>query len=401
MDAANHADRTASARTAQVVAIGGAQLIAWASSIYLPAVIAGAQAAELGIDKTTVFAAYSLALAVAALVAPAVGRAVDRRGGRGVLVLANLVLAAGLVGLGICSGTITLFLAWIAIGLGIALGLYDAAFAALVRQHGVGARNAIIGITLLGGFASTIGWPLSAYWQAEHGWRAVCLLWAVLHILVALPLNALFVPRLAATASPQPSTELHQRHFERDERKTLALLAIFGAATAFVTSAMAAHLPALFMGAGLGGTAAIAAASLVGVAQVVTRFSEFLLARYRPQPPLTMARVATALHPVGAVGLLALGGTPLAAAAFAALHGAGNGMITIAKGTLPLALFGPVGYGGRLGLLTVAHRLAQALAPFLFGLAMEVYGVFGALSLSATLSLVALASLALLVNSGQ
>ena len=393
MDAANHADRTDAARTTQVVAIGGAQLIAWASSIYLPAVIAGAQAAELGIGTTTVFAAYSLALAVAALVAPAVGRAVDRRGGRGVLVLANLVLAAGLVGLGACSGTITLFLAWIAIGLGIALGLYDAAFAALVRQHGIGARNAIIGITLLGGFASTVGWPLSAYWQAEHGWRGVCLLWATLHILVALPLNALFVPGLAGAALQQGSAELRQRHLERDEKKELALLAVFGAATAFVTSAMAAHLPAVLLATGLGGTAAIAAASLVGVAQVAARFSEFLLSRCRPQPPLTMARIATALHPVGAVGLLALGSMPLAAAAFAVLHGAGNGMITIAKGTLPLALFGPVGYGGRLGLLTVAHRLAQALAPFAFGLVLEVQGVGGALMLSAALSLLALGSL--------
>ena len=385
-------DSGVAARAPQIVAIGGAQLVAWASSIYLPAVIVRPQAAELGVGSATVFAACSLALLIAALVAPAIGRTIDRRGGREVLVLSNLVLATGLTGLGFSVGPVSLLLAWTTIGLGIALGLYDAAFAALVRQHGAGARSAIIGITLLGGFASTVGWPLTAWWQAEYGWRAACLLWAALHLFVALPLNALFIPRLPR-GQPLPQSTAGRAAPDADEKRKLALLAVFGAATAVVTSAMATHLPALLMASGLGVAAAIAAASAVGAAQVAARFAEFALARYRPQPPLRMAKLATALHPLGAAGLLAAGATAPLAAVFTTLHGAGNGMITIAKGTLPLTLFGAGGYGARLGLLTFAHRLAQATAPFLYGLVLDDWGAPGGLAVSTALSMVALGSL--------
>lgn len=389
----DQADHTPAGRTLQVAALGSAQLVGWASSIYLPAVIAQAAAVDLGTGAIMVFAAYSCALGVAALVAPAVGRAIDRKGGRTVLALSNLILAAGLIVLGFANSLAALFLAWAVIGLGIALGLYDAAFAALVRQHGVGARGAIIGITLLGGFASTVGWPLTAYWVAEHGWRNACLLWAALHLFVALPLNWFFIPKLPP---PAPKSQEHAPPVEArdDDNRKLVLLSVFGAATAFVTSAMAAHLPALLLATGVGAAVAIAASSLVGVSQVAGRLAELALARFRPQPPLMMARIATSLHPLGVVGLLATGATPAAATLFAVLHGVGNGMITIAKGTLPLAMFGSAGYGARLGLLAIAHRLAQALAPFLFGLMLEAYGVTGGLLLSAGLSLLALAALA-------
>jgi hypothetical protein len=171
------------------------------------------------------------------------------------------------------------------------------------------------------------------------------------------------------------------------------LLAVFAALTAFVTSAMAAHLPGLLVAAGTTTVGAITAGALLGPAQVVARLTEFLAARRFAFHPLASARIATACHPVAGVVLGAFGGPTSIAIVFAVLHGAGNGMITIAKGTLPLAIFGPVGYGHRQGLLGVLGRAMQALAPYAFGLVLERVGAGAAIALSVALSLVALATL--------
>ena len=396
-------DRRAPGTFAQVLALGTTQTIAWASSTYLPAILATPIAQDLGLPRSSVFAAFSLSLVVMALSGPAVGRAIDRRGGRGMLVISSVVLASGLAMLGFASDVWLLFASWCVLGLGMAMGLYDAAFATLVRLHGSAARAPITGITLIAGFASTVGWPLTAFIAEHYGWRASCFAWAGLHLGVAIPLNLLWVPALkiesaqplpAATrqdAQSEAGTEAAARPAGAD--RDFLLLAMFFATTAFVTSSMAAHLPGLLLAGGASAVAALTAASLLGPAQVAARLAEFFAAkRYRYHPLLT-ARLATALHPVGAWVLGVAGGLPLAAAGFALLHGAGNGMITIAKGTLPLAIFGPIGYGLRQGLLSMLARGMQAVAPFAFGLVLDGYGARVAIALSATLSLLALGAL--------
>ncbi len=391
-------------RTGQVIALGVTQTVAWASSTYLPAILAEPIARELAISRSTVFGAFSVALIVMAVTGPTVGRAIDRQGGRGILALSNLVLAAGLVLLGCAGSPTVLFAAWCVLGVGMAMGLYDAAFATLVRLHGVEARAPITGITLIAGFASTVGWPLTAYLSANFGWRASCFAWAAILLLLALPLNLRFIPRLArrparsAAAAAEASAEEAQpkRKALPHESRTLFLLVLFSATSAFMTSAMAAHLPGLLLAAGTSAVAAITAAALLGPAQVTARLAEFIAAReYRYHPVIT-ARIATALHPVGALVLSLFGGSALAASAFTVIHGAGNGMITIAKGTLPLALFGSSGYGARQGLIEAPSRATQALAPFAFGLVLEAWGVHVALGLSAGASLVAFCALMVL-----
>jgi len=385
--------------TGQVLALGVTQTIAWASSTYLPAILAGPIAAELGVPRSTVFGAFSLSLVVMALVGPATGRVIDQYGGRRVLLLSNIVLAAGLALLAAASSVTLLMLAWCVLGAGMALGLYDAAFATLVGLHGHQARGPITGITLIAGFASTVGWPLTTWLSAHYGWHACCLAWAALHLLLALPINWLCIPRRAKTvqAAPQAKADTVDNAAPaaapQSARRTFVLLAIFSAATAFVTSAMAAHLPGLLMATGVTAAVAVTAGALLGPAQVAARLAEFGIAHRLRIHPLLTARLATALHPAGAVLIALLFGLPAGAFGFAVLHGAGNGMITIAKGTLPLALFGPAGYGMRTGLLSVAARGMQALAPFAFGLVLEFRGAGAAFALSATLSLVALAAL--------
>jgi hypothetical protein len=348
------------------------------------------------LSTATVFGAFSIALVVTAFAGPPAGRAIDAFGGRGVLAASNVVLAAGLVLLGFTSNPAMLFAAWCIIGAGMALGLYDAAFATLVRLHGEAARSPITGITLIAGFASTVGWPITAFVAERYGWRASCFTWAVLHVAVALPINVLCIPQ----ATPRATARAKDRGADAGaltwgpgQKRAFALLAIFSALTAFVTSAMAAHLPGLLVAAGTTAVGAITAGALLGPAQVVARLTEFVASRRFAFHPLASARIATACHPLAGVALGFFGGPTAVAVLFAMLHGAGNGMITIAKGTLPLAIFGPVGYGHRQGLLGVLGRGMQALAPYAFGLVLERMGVGAAITLSVGLSLVALATL--------
>jgi predicted MFS family arabinose efflux permease len=305
-----------------------------------------------------------------------------------VLIATNFLFALGLAWLANVHGVAGLFAAWALLGIGLGSGLYEAAFAALVALYGKESRNAISGITLIAGFASTVGWPLSSYLESHIGWRGACYAWAGLHLFLALPLNGLLpsaAPRGSRPAQHQgPASALPAREAMRSS----ILLSFAFAVTLFVSTAMAAHLPGLLMAAGTTLTAAVAAGALMGPAQVGARLLEIgLLRRIHP---LLSARLAAIAHPLGAALLWALG-APLASA-FVLLHGAGNGIMTIAKGTLPLVLFGPQGYGARQGLLMAPARIAQAAAPWLFGLCLERWGA-GALWISAGLGLTMFAAL--------
>ena len=186
------------------VRLGPAQTIAWASTYYLPAVTAEAMAGDLGVPTSAVFAGLSLALLVAALIGPGAGAAIDRWGGRQVLAATNLINAAGLLLLALSQGPVGLFAAWGLLGIAMGAGLYEAAFAAIVRLRGAESRRAITGVTLLAGFASTVGWPLTDWFCSFAGWRGACLGWAFLHLAVALPLHLLLPPCSAPCWSARP-----------------------------------------------------------------------------------------------------------------------------------------------------------------------------------------------------
>jgi MFS family permease len=371
-------------RPVVVVALGVTQTLAWASSYYLIAIVADPVARDLGLSTAAVFAAFSAALLMSAALGPAVGRAIDRRGGRDVLVLSNLVFACGLVLLAIAHGPALLTVAWLLLGAGMALGLYDSAFATLAGLYGHEARSAITGITLIAGFASTIGWPVTAFVTDAAGWRGACVGWAALHLCLGLPLNRFLVPQ----APPPPHIDAAAAGTDSAPRTAMVLLAYVFAVTWVISTGFAAHLPRILHEAGAGPRAAVLAAALLGASQVAARIAEFgLLRRFHP---LVSARVAAVLHPLGALILLVVGGP--AAAVFTLLHGAGNGLLTIAKGTLPLAIFGPAGYGRRTGLLSAPARVAQAGAPLLFGVMLDRYGA-GVLLFSAALGATSLAAL--------
>ena len=388
-------------RTSVVARLGTAQTLAWASSYYLPAMLATAMAADLGVSVPMVFGAFSFGLVVSAVFGRWAGQLIDHHGGRPVLIGTNWLFAAGLTALAMAQGPVLLFLAWGVIGVAMAAGLYDAAFATLVRLYGHDARSSITGITLVAGFASTVGWPLTAWLELEFGWRGACLCWAGLHLLLGLPLNA-SLPRSGAAPGVNPVPVAVSPIAAAAPAVApgatfwpTVLLSLVFAVTWFTSTAMAAHLPRLLQAHGLTLAAALALAALVGPAQIAARLLEFGF--LRKVHPLVSAQLATAAHPVGALLLMAIGGP--AAMLFTLLHGAGNGILTIAKGTLPLVIFGPQGYGARQGLLMVPARVAQAVAPLAFGLAIDRLGG-DALWVSTGVGLVGLTALVWLQRSG-
>ena len=304
----------------------------------------------------------------------------------------NLLFAVGLVLLGASQSGAALAVAWLVLGAAMGMGLYDAAFGALGRIYGETARSAITGITLIAGFASTVGWPLTAWGLDTIGWRWTCYGWAVAHVVIGLPLNLIFLPRTQATHLTEVSAV--KPHIPID--RNMVLLAFAFASAWTVTSAMAAHLPRIVEALGASQAQAIFAGAMIGPAQVAGRlFEAGVLSRFHP---LISNRLACVTHPLGACVIAILGGG--GAAAFALLHGAGNGVLTIARGTVPLAIFGPENYAYRLGLLGAPSRFCQALAPVGFGLLIVSMGGY-VLVVSSALSLAALGALLLLRRSAD
>ena len=367
-----------------IIALGTTQTLAWASSYYLPAILADPISRDLGVSSNWVFAAFSASLVLSALLGPRIGRQIDLVGGRPVLSMSNMVLAAGLALLGLSTTVPVMMAAWLLLGIGMGAGLYDAAFAALGRIYGDTARRSITGITLIAGFASTVGWPLSALGLETIGWRNTCFAWAAAHILIGLPINLLMLP--AVKGAKAAVANAVKPHIPID--RTMILLAFVFAAAWTVTGAMAAHLPRIMEAAGATTAQAVFAGAMIGPAQVAARiFEAGFLSRFHP---LVSTKLACVTNPIGAVILGLAGGG--AASVFAIFYGAGNGILTIARGTLPLAIFGPQNYGYRLGIVGAPARMAQAAAPLLFSLLIDTMGsrvliVSSALSLSALFAL--------------
>lgn len=301
--------------------------------------------------------------------------------------LSNLVFACGQSLLAVAPSPMVQFAGWAVVGLGMGMGLNEEAFATLAGIYGREARGPITGITPVAGFASSAGWPLSGLMQATWNRREACFGWALVHLCLALPLNALLPTGTERIEAPEPAPT----EGPLPPRFALWLLAFVFAATWFNSTAMAAHLPGLLQSAGASTAVAIAAGALIGPVQVAARVLEFsLLRRFHP---LASARLAASAHPVAAVCLVAFGGP--AAYALGILKGAGNGILTIAKGTLPLALFGAAGFGARLGWLNAPARVLHAAAPLIFGAALAAWGL-SAVWLTAGVGLLAAVALVLL-----
>lgn len=332
----------------------------------------------LHLSKSWFFGIFSAALLFSGLLGPLAGRLIDRHGGRDVLAATNIVFAAGLALLAVATGPLGLAGGWLLIGLGMGFGLYEAAFATVTGLYGREARSAITGITLFAGFASTIGWPLSALYSDAFGWRGACFAWAGLHLLIGLPLNRLLIPKAKSSVHIDAATP---PKIESVSWTMIVLAAVFGATT-FIAAAVSAHLPRMLEALGTTPAAAVALGALIGPAQVTARVIEFTF--LKQAPPMLSARLAALMQLVGTT-LLTIISAP-AAAVFVILYGGGNGLMTIARGTVPLVLFGPAGYGLRTGIMAAPARLLQGIAPLAFGLVLDHGGPNSALILLGALA---------------
>jgi len=368
--------------------LGLNQTFSWGMSFYLPAIIAAPVAATFGESGFHILGAFSWALLVTGALAPRVGAWIDHHGGRGALLASIVVIAIGQAVLALSHGLPVWYLGWTIIGVGMSMGLYDAAFATLGGLLGQEAGPSITGVTLVAGFASTVFWTLGAALIGALDWRGLLLAYAALMLLVNLPMVWLLVP----PAPPRPRQDAAASSGSAAQRRTMALLGAFFALRWFITSAIAVHVLSLLQGTGLTEAEAVGVAALIGPGQVAGRILEYAIGTRIDL--LVKARIGALLFPLGAAVLL-LGG-PFAAIGFALLYGMSNGIMTVNRGTLPLALFGPHGYARMLGWLAVPVLLAQATAPTLTAPlvvalpALEVFLLSGAAAAVAVLFLLPL-----------
>lgn len=357
-----------------VTALGIAQILAWGSSFYFPAVLAEPIVADTGWSLGWVVGGVSIGLLVAGLIAPRVGSLIERKGGRPVLAASSLLYANGLAGIGLAPTLPVYLLAWVVLGVGMGTGLYDAVFAALGKLYGKEARTPITNLTLFGGFASTVCWPLSAFLAETVGWRGACFVYAGLHLGVSLPLQMAAMPRLwalpksdaavgAATQKPQDARMPWHQYL------TFALLALVLTISAGIGSIVVVHLLIFLQAKGVTFTEAVTLGTLFGPAQVGARFVERIFGE-RYHPIWTMV-VSCGLMAAGLLLLLVT--FPILAAAIV-IYAGGYGIMWIARGTLPLALFGPARYATLMGRLAFPSLIVQALAPSAGALVIESFG---------------------------
>jgi MFS family permease len=383
-----------------VLVLGLTQILTWGTLFYPPVLTLPLVAADHHWSAALAMGGFSLGLLVAGLFAPRVGAAVDRYGGHAVMPVGSLVGALGLIGLVHAESPPVYLLVWIVLGAAMAASLYDPAFATLGRIFGTKARAPITALTLAGGFASTVSWPLTHFLIAAVGWRGTYLVYAALLALIAAPLHAFALPRSRAPLEPPAVHSSAPSALPPLKAKgaVFALVAAAFAAYAFVPSALSAHMLAIFKRAGIEANAVVIIGMLFGPMQVTARLCEFVFARN--VHPLWIARFAIALL-VAAFALLAVLGVSIpTAAAFAVLFGVTNGLITIARGTVPLALFGTVGYGHVVGRIAGPSLMMQAAAPLVLAVVAERLSDPAALAFVAALSVVALACFAAIRRPG-
>ena len=377
-------------RRVVITALGIAQILAWGTSFYFPAVFAEPIVAETGWSLGWVVGGTSIGLLTAGLISPQVGRIIDARGGRPVLLASSSFYAAGLTGVGLAPALPVYLLAWVLIGIGMGTGLYDAVFAALGRMYGSEARGPITNLTLFGGFASTICWPLSAFMIEHAGWRSACFIYAALHLFVALPLQMAVVRRAVPRTGPKNTDTgmIDSSGASTIDNETLVfgLLAVVLSIAAGIGSIVVVHLLIFLQARGVDFATAVTIGTLFGPAQVGARVVERLFGN-RYHPIWTMIASCTLM----AIGLLLLLGAVPALLLVILLYGAGYGISWIGRGTLPLALFGPARFPRLMGKLAFPSLIVQALAPSAGALMIEARGsdaTIGALTLLALINVV-------------
>jgi MFS family permease len=392
------AARPASRRTfvAAAMAIGCLQTMAY-GTLYYPFAVLKQPMADSGIDSRLLLAAVSGAFLVGGLLAPYVGRTIDRWDGRKVMALGTISGGLACAVMGFTEKIALLLPAVVLLGIAFASTLYDSAFSTIVRIVPRDGRTAITLITLVAGFASTIFWPLTHWLESRIGWQPTWHVYAFLNIAIAAPAYLLLpVPSRSSVSIRDRSQRVADERPQSHQSRVFVLLAFVFSVNALVAATLSIQIIDLLQRAGLAAVTAVSAAALIGPAQVAGRLAEFLLRR-NVRPPATAVFALTCL-PIALI-LLLITDSYAMAAGFALMYGMSNGLVTIVKGALPLSLFGSDGYGTLMGRLASPQLIAESLAPFVSAVAIVWLGDQVSISILLALACLSVAAMLMLIAS--
>jgi predicted MFS family arabinose efflux permease len=342
-----------------VTALGIGQIVSWGTLFYSIAVLGPPMAHALDVSDVMLYGSFTAGLFLSGIASPWVGRRIDREGGRAVLAGGSVLGAIACVLLALSINGAMMLAGWLVAGLAMAACLYDPAFATLFRVSGSSYRRTVTALTLFGGFASTVFWPLSQYLLEAGGFRLAFAVHAALNAGLCLPLHLLFVPgpaeRVTATLArdAQPDVVVAPG--------TFVWLAAGFAVAAFLASAVSSHLVVLLASGGLASRDAVLVGALIGPMQVAGRVMEFAFSNR--WSPLMVGTLAFTLLATALVVLCLVRGVWIVALVFALLYGWANGVMTIVRGTVPGVLFGARDYGALLGRLAQPQFILKAFAP--------------------------------------
>lgn len=361
-----------------VGALGIGQIIAWGTSYYCLGVLAGPIAKDTGWSQSLIYLGFTVSLLVMGAVSTSAGRAIDRHGARAVMTTGTLIVSAGLMLLSTTRHEAVYLAVWGLLGVGMRLSLYDAAFAALVQVVPSRGRRAISLLTLFGAFASTVFWVVGHYLNQNFGWRTTLAVFATINLAFCLPLNWFGLSRReAATPASAPAAATHDPVdgpplIGRSRTIAIVMFALVMSLNGFVFGVVTVQLVPLLESAGLPLATAVWIASTKGFGQFGGRLIEIGFGRHLRA--ITVARFAIAALPWSFVILLVAAGNFHALLVFTLLMGASQGVVTIVRGALPLALFGKAGYGAVLGLLATPILIVNAASPTLNAMIVDAWG---------------------------
>ncbi len=373
--------------TGFAIFIGLTQIYAWASTYFLPSTLVQPVSQQLGMTSITAIGGFSLALLAGGFLSPAIGRWIERSGGRRPLTFGSILVSAGLLTLSAAQGVVVWYLGWLILGAGMALTLFNAVFSTIGQMYGYRAKQLIVQVTLVSGFSSFF-WPLTTHLLETQGWRTLLVIYAIPHLVFMAPLYWFLVPNAhegAAQKSESPPSSVQEKGVV-----ILYLLAGFAVLRTLIGSAFSVHVLTLFHSLGLTLERAAWIAALMGPAQIASRLVEFFFGhRFSP---IWSAIFWSSLLPLACSALLSTGAS--ATLPFAIAFGMSNGMATISLSVLLMTYFDIKKYPTLMGKIARPTMIVQAIAPLLAASALGSMSVNRVLSLTLGISLVALVSLA-------
>ena len=372
------------------------QIVGWGTTFLMPSVLGRHIERDLALPSEVVYGGITVMFGVGALFAPRVGRLLDRTGARSVMAIGSIIYALSLAALSFSQGLVSYLLCWAAMGIASTLALNTPASIALAQIAGSRARQAIAILAIIGGFASTVFWPVSEALEVFFSWRGVLLIYAAIHLLVCAPVHLLVLPgrplvgtqaTADMTVAPPPSEKT---------RRIFLLLSVAFSCGAFIFTGFIVHAIGVLRGLGHDPASALLLASLIGPAQVAVRVVELVFGhRYAIS---TSTLFAAAVLPLG-LGLAFLaGGNFVVALLCLQAYGVANGLKAVLRATLPLALFGRAQFGTYLGRLALPQGIVSAAAPPVLAAVMANYGAEGVLGVTFVVAMVAFAATVMLVR---